>query len=517
MIVIFVHGWSVRSTDTYGQLPARLRQGGATLGVELKTGDLFLSQYVSFQDDVTLDDIGRAFHQALAESVLPRLAPGERFACITHSTGGPVVRKWLDIYYGPDGLRECPMSHLVMLAPANHGSALAQLGKTRLSRIKFLLEGAEPGKRVLDWLELGSAGQWELNLRALDYQYVENGLFPFVLTGQRIDRNMYDHLNSYTGEAGSDGVVRAAAANMNFNYICLDQAEGELRLRRRVRSPRMAFGVLPGRSHSGERIGIIRSVPEQDPDPAKPHPTVEWILRCLAVTDPAGYEQVCVALDNLTAETQEAERIEEVTKLIGSTTYITDRYSMLTFKLRDDRGEALANYDLLLTAGPNYDPNELPDGFFCDRQRNQLDPGRLTYYLNHNRMEDALSTPTLEQKMGVRVVARPDTGLAYYSVAELQSDVASLEQLLRGNESAMVEITLRRAVDLAVFRLTDRLQPSDISDQPLRKSLPWGVDEEEERRQKLAALADRLESAQDPAERKQIRQQLARLVFGTLE
>jgi hypothetical protein len=115
------------------------------------------------------------------------------------------------------------------------------------------------------------------------------------------------------------------------------------------------------------------------------------------------------------------------------------------------------------------------------------------------------------------VVARPDTGLAYYSVAELQSDVASLEQLLRGNESAMVEITLRRAVDLAVFRLTDRLQPSDISDQPLRKSLPWEVDEEEERRQRLAALADRLESAQDPAERKQIRQQLARLVFGTLE
>ena len=514
MIVVFVHGWSVRSTDTYGELPARLREDAAKLGVTFKTGDLFLSQYVSFKDDVTLDDIGRAFHQALVESVIPRLSPGERFACITHSTGGPVVRKWLDMYYGPDGLSDCPMSHLVMLAPANHGSALAQLGKTRLSRIKFLLEGAEPGKRVLDWLELGSPGQWELNLRALDYQYVENGIYPFVLTGQRIDRSMYDHLNSYTGEPGSDGVVRVAAANMNFNYICLDQVGDELKLQRKTRSPRMAFGVLPGRSHSGEQLGIIRSVPAKDPDPGNPHPTVAWVLRCLAVSDAAGYEQVCAALDNLTSQTQQAEKVEEVKKLVGTTTYVTDRHTMFTFRLRDDRRESLADYDLLITAGPNYDPNELPDGFFCDRQRNQLDPGRLTYYVNHDRMDAGFNSAALEQKIGFRVVARPSSGLAYYSVAELRSDVATVEQLLQSNETVMVEITLRRAVDLAVFRLSERLQSSDIAGQPLLKSLPWSTDEEQGRRDRFAALADRLESTEDPEERKRIRQQLARLLFG---
>jgi hypothetical protein len=514
MIVIFVHGWSVRSTDTYGQLPERLRKDAAKRGMELKIGDLFLGQYVSFQDDVTLDDIGRAFNEALTESVLPRLAPGERFACITHSTGGPVVRKWLDLYYGPDGLRECPMSHLVMLAPANHGSALAQLGKTRLSRIKFLLEGAEPGKRVLDWLELGSAGQWELNLRALDYQYVENGVYPFVLTGQRIDRSMYDHLNSYTGEAGSDGVVRVAGANMNFNYLCLDQTDRELKVQRQARSARMAFGVLPGRSHSGEQIGIIRSVPEEDPNPASPHPTVLWVLRCLAVTDPAGYEQVCTDLENLTAETQTAEKFEEVKKLIGSTTYVTERHSMFTFRLRDDRGEPLTDYDLLLTAGPNYDPDELPDGFFVDRQRNQVDPGRLCYYLNHDRLDAGLSRAALEGKIGFKIVARPSSGLAYYSVAELRSDVATVEQLLRSNETVMVEITLRRAVDLAVFRLSDRLQVSEIAARPLLKSLPWSTDEDAARRKKFADLADRLESTQDAEERKRIRQQLSRFLFG---
>ena len=150
MIVIFVHGWSVRSTDTYGELPRRISQAAPDLAVE----HVFLSQYVSYEDEVTLDDIARTFDSELRL----RVPAGERFACITHSTGGPVVRAWLDLFYGPERLGECPMSHLVMLAPANHGSALAQLGKSRLSRMKFLFEGVEPGQHVLDWLELGSAG-----------------------------------------------------------------------------------------------------------------------------------------------------------------------------------------------------------------------------------------------------------------------------------------------------------------------------------------------------------------------
>jgi len=424
-----------------------------------------------------------------------------------------VVRKWLDLYYGRDGLSACPMSHLVMLAPANHGSALAQLGKSRLSRIKNLLEGAEPGKRVLDWLELGSAGQWELNLRALDYNYADHGLFPFVLTGQRIDRRMYDHLNSYTGEAGSDGVVRTSAANMNFNYICFDQVDGILKPRRTTRTPRTAFGVLPGRSHSGDVMGIIRSVTDEDEDPAQPHPTVEWVLRCLEVSDPTQYDQVCKDLDTLTEETQANERVEEVHKLLGSTFYENERHSMFTFKMRDDRGEPLADYDLLLTAGPNYDPDELPEGFFADRQRNQRDPGRLTYYVNHDRMEEGLSQAAMQQKIGFRVVARPSTGLAYYAVAEYQSDVETVNTLLRPNETVMVEITLRRAVDLAVFNLTDKLETQEISAQPVQKTLPWGVDEDEERRERFTELAQKLDSVADAEERKRIWQQLSRLLF----
>ena len=413
----------MRGTGTYGKLPERLAALG---GIDVR--HIYLGQYVSYRDEVTMDDIALTFDAALREHV----PPGERFACITHSTGGPVARTWLHRFFGPQRLRECPMSHLVMLAPANHGSALAQLGKSRLSRMKFFLEGVEPGTQVLDWLELGSSGQWALNSAGLDYAYIENGIFPFVLTGQSIDRRMYDHLNSYTGEPGSDGVVRAAAANLNYSYVALEQhASGGLCLTHAVHAPRVAFGILPGLSHSGEEMGIMNSVADSGS-----HPTLEWVARCLDVNDAGGYARVSTELDALTAATQARES--------G-----TPPHSMFTFRLVDDRGASLKDYDLLFTGGPNYDPDDLPQGFFRDRQRNSVDPGRLTYYVNH-----ALLTARADDwPIGLRVLARPCRGLAGYAPAELRSDEAHIGRWLRPNETTMVEVTLHRALDPAVFHL----------------------------------------------------------------
>jgi hypothetical protein len=198
MDLIFVHGYSVRNTATYGYLPARLEQELAFRHIPVRIDHIFLGKYVSFHDQVTLADLSRAFQAAIRDKGL------SRFACITHSTGGPLVRDWVLRYGGHQ------LSHLVMLAPANHGSPLAQLGKGRLSRIKAFFESVEPGQRILDWLALNGP---------------RRGLFPFVLTGQTIDREFYDHLNSYTREPGSDGVVRVPSANLNYSYVRLEQNE----------------------------------------------------------------------------------------------------------------------------------------------------------------------------------------------------------------------------------------------------------------------------------------------------
>jgi hypothetical protein len=431
MNLVFVHGWSVRSTDTYARLPERLaRETGA------RVVNVWLGKYVSFDDQVTLDDLARAFDQALRDE----LGEGTPFAAITHSTGGPVVRQWM-LHFHAAAPERCPLTHLVMLAPANHGSALAQLGASRLSRMKFFLEGVEPGERVLDWLELGSEEQWRLNERWLDVDWTAAGKYVFTLTGQKIDRNFYDHLNSYTGEAGSDGVIRVAAANPNYRLI---RHDGEVTVRE---TPATAFGVLPGLAHCGERRGILSSVREFGE-----HPTVTWSERCLAVDSAESYRAVMRDLRALTARVQQEEAIETIASWPTARTYRTSRYAQILFRLQDDRGMLLDDYDLLFVAGPEQSPDHLPAGFCVDRQRNRHHRGRLTYYVDVEAMARVA-------RPGFLLRPRPSTGLACY---DPEVSFTAEAPVLRANETLMLELVIPRRIDAAVFRLTRNLAPEAI-------------------------------------------------------
>ncbi len=480
MRVVFVHGWSVTNLNTYGGLPAALARQPAAQDLGIEIDHLYLAKYISFSDEVTVEDIARGMELAVREEIVPKLAPRERFACITHSTGGPVVRKWIELYYA-DHLRRCPLGHLVMLAPANHGSALAQLGKSRVSRIKsFVIEGVEPGTGVLNWLELGSDQSWALNHRWLDFKCTSARLFVFALTGQTIDRKFYDHLNRYTGEPGSDGVVRAAAANLNYGHLHLAQDGTQLVIAAARVSAPSAFGILPGRSHSGDDIGIMRSVKVTDDGS---HPTLHWILRCLQVSTAAEYRKVSTALDRTTATTQREEREQEVDSLfLFKRTFHTSRYCMLVIRLSDDRGTPLDDYEIIFTAGPNYDPNHLPEGFFVDRQRNKLNPGKLTYFIDYDVMARWFTEPAVGDHFGVKVVTRPTTGYAYYEVAEYRGTFSAVAHLFAPNRTMMVDISVRRHVRTGVYQLSQDINEKypkggkrpqdDFRQQPPGEDLP---------------------------------------------
>jgi len=436
MRLIFVHGWSVTNTDTYGELPQALASKASKFGLTINIQHIYLGRYISFHDEVTVDDIARAMNKALED--LPGNSKNsiQSFACITHSTGGPVVRHWVDRYFGAERLEDAPLSHLVMLAPANHGSTLAALGKARVGRIQAWFEGVEPGQRVLDWLCLGSDGQWQLNKRYLDYDYIGKGFYPFVLTGQGIDHHFYDFLNRYLVEEGSDGVVRVAGANMNYQYVALKQnidkpvsnrdnsyhleLDGGLSC-----SPHMAIGVYDDRSHSGEDMGIMRSEPADDR-------VVTDILDCLKVDNDAAYSARAAVLKIRTETEQQGK----------------SRYGMLVFNIHDDQGERIKenDYDLFLLGGNEYQPDDLPKGFFKDRQMNSK-TGRLVYYLDADKMKGIK-----DGKLGIRVVARPSSGFSYYAEAEFHSDGTSLSDVIQPNETTYVDITLHRFVDEKVFR-----------------------------------------------------------------
>ncbi|MBT1445383.1 alpha/beta hydrolase [Shewanella sp. JM162201] len=432
MKLLLVHGWSVIDTNTYGGLADALARF-APPGLELEISHIYLGRYISFDDNVRMDDLALAFERARRE-----LLGDEPFSVITHSTGAPVMRSWLKRYY-PNSLATCPLRHLIMLAPANHGSALAQLGKSRLGRIKAWFDDVEPGQQVLDWLELGSEGQRQLSDYWLGQSPVAEGVYPFVISGETIDSKLYDFLNSYTAEPGSDGVVRLAAANLNYRALTLREVDCEppvasdgaiacvpFELVSERVAPACAFEVLPKASHSGSKLGIMASVSSRTKEPQT---VVSSILACLKVATPTDYEA-------------------EMAAMAGRSKQRGARYCQLVIRVWDDEGHSVPDFDFLLLGGPDYDPNRLPKGFFQDRQKNQRVGNALTLYLNHDKM-----LKLAEQCWGFRIVPRPDKGLCHYRAAEYRA-CASVADELKPNQTLMLDLVLKRRVHANVFSFT---------------------------------------------------------------
>lgn len=443
MLLLFVHGWSVTNTDTYGGLPEALELEGANYGLDIQINHIYLGRYISFNDEVSMDDIARAFHQAIAEQIPGNKNRKKKFSCITHSTGGPAIRLWVQKYFGSKKLDKLPLKHLVMLAPANHGSALAQLGKERVGRIKAFFSGIEPGVKVLNWLELGSKEQTELNRKWLEYEPAKNEFYPVVLTGQNIDNKFYDFLNSYLVEPGSDGVVRVCGANMNYRYLRLIQTGNKyandnyiLELDKEVFiSPQTPLGVIPDASHSGDKFGIMKSVTREN---AGDKPVVAQIMGSLKVNNAKEYKELIKSLIELTNTTQKNK----------------PRFTMFAFIIKDQEGNPINDFDLFILAGNKYSPNVLPKGFFQDKQRNSKNRNRLIYFLNAKRMLDIK-----DGKIGFKIQARPQDGFVYYSCAEFHSENIPIKSIAVPNQTVIIEIILKRNVDKQVFQLDPASEP----------------------------------------------------------
>ena len=484
MIVVLVHGWGVTNTESYGGLAARLQADAAAGRLPSSSVQhIHLGKYVSFSDEVRVPDISRAFEAAVHGELGDLIARGERLAVIAHSTGGPIIRDWWHRFYRSQQ-RQCPMSHLIMLAPANFGSALAQLGKSRVMSLKsHLLDGIEPGVGVLDWLALGSAESRALNLAWIretqDPAAASYPLYQFVLTGQTIDRKLYDHANSYTGELGSDGVVRAAAANLNAHYVKLVQedagsrADGEstLALRTEVTAtaPATAFALIRGRSHSGESKGILRSIRNEGR-----HPTYRAIQRCLQVDSFAQYQRLSAAFFAENKTVRSAERFEATGRVVRHE-YIHDAHGQIVVRLRDNAGHGPESYDLKFTGHGN-GPDNLPTGMLIDRQRNKADPGTLSWYLN---ADVALGAPPVVDRRGVvvrralpglralglQLIPRPRESFVGHLGARLSARAEHLDLLLQRDQTVLLDIELKRIVRRGTFALTNNLTSASFKKQ----------------------------------------------------
>ena len=78
----------------------------------------------------------------------------------------------------------------------------------------------------------------------------------------------------------------------------------------------------------------------------------------------------------------------------------------------------------------------------------------------------------MKGKFGLRVVARPSEGFAYYTVAEYRGTFEELSGYLKPNQTLMIDIVLERHVTEGVFRLTQDLAPVDFRKQAKGGELP---------------------------------------------
>ena len=240
--IILVHGYSVRTLDTYGMLPQLLANEG------YKPEDIFLSAFDSLNDDITCDDLANALEYRVSELELAGLDMRDT-GIISHSTGAMVVRRWMLNRRNKKG--KLP-THFISLAGANHGSTLSQMGRTQIVHFFRALGGTSVGAEVLEDLDYGSDFLLKLNEEWMDAHLSENppNTFSFSLIGD--DHSALDHkLFWQTHEDGSDGTVRVSSGNLNYRFISLDQNAARPALSVKRLPYKMPHLVLSGVSHTG--------------------------------------------------------------------------------------------------------------------------------------------------------------------------------------------------------------------------------------------------------------------------
>jgi len=321
--VLILHGWSGNSSSLK-PLSDFLKKK------EFEIIDIWLADYLSMNDEITIQDLGQAMGKALEANNISDNP--KSFDVIVHSTGGLVIRQYL-YHYFLGRADKCPVNRLVMLAPANFGSPLAHMGKSMIGRLfhgwdwNHLLQ---TGTRILDALELASPISWQIAEQDLfnpaHQIFRSSNLFTTVLVGT----DSYTGLAASFHENGSDGTVRASTANLNASYIKLvfNFPKGLEIMKQDCCYDPIAFGVLFNKNHSTIT------------DPASDQVLADLLIKSLSIESVGQYEDHIKSLAQLTDETF-AKGLNDPTR---EKKY--HQYQHVVARVHDQFGEEIPDYFL---------------------------------------------------------------------------------------------------------------------------------------------------------------------------
>ena len=155
---------------------------------------------------------------------------------------------------------------------------------------------------------------------------------------------------------------------------------------------------------------------------------------------------------------------------------------MVIFRLKDNQGYPVTNFDLVLT-GPGNDPDMLPSGFFADRQCNKNDPSMITYFFNYDVMVGAPAVvkdgeelrkalPGIDS-LGLRIQPRPDEGFIRYLPCSINASKELFEKAIQPNATTLIEIVLQRVVSKEIFRF-EKPEPDAMTAKSFKDQGPGG-------------------------------------------
>lgn len=405
--IFLIHGWSVRTTETYQALHLKL----AEEGFELK--NIYLGRYVSLENEVEIRDISKAMHKALSEEMGNWKEP---FHMITHSTGALVVKHWIVNHYKNEYTAHKALKNVIFLAAPHFGSRLAHHGRTMLGEI---LELGETGRKILNALELGSQFSWAVNEEFFDETtWKKKGIRLYNLIGDRVKKELFkSKIFPAAYESGSDMVVRVAAGNLNFKryeYIGKTQT-----LTKTNEISGIAFGALHHYTHSNDDFGIMNSIKKRST--RANHQALDLIVNCLKVENNVQYNQVFDFLENLTKVTRSQRQ----------------GFAQLDFRFRDDEGHPVNDY--VFELGAIVDGKAKPSKTVDHIHKNKIAPNHLTVFINLKELE-----PHLIYFINIKSIS--ESSLYKYSPNPMQikSLPNSITNIIHQDQTTQIDVILSR-------------------------------------------------------------------------
>lgn len=358
--VFLVHGWSVRTTQTYQALHLKL----AEYGFEIQ--NIYLGRYVSLENMVEISDLSKALHHALKIELEDDW--NQPFHMITHSTGGMIVKHWMVNHYKGEFARHKALQNIVHLAAPHFGSRLAHHGNSMLGQV---MELGESGRKVLEALELGSKTSWDINEKLFDNaNWRDKSVRVFNLIGDKVKRDFFkSRIFPAAFEGGSDMVVRVAAGNLNFKRFQLIGSTGEFSLVGEIKD--VPFGALHNFTHSNPEYGIMNSIKKKS-TPEK-QLNLKLILDCLKVSDDASFNRIKKELEVATADTRSRKQ----------------GYAQLDFRFHDEEGKPVDDY--VFTLGAVVNGREVPSKTVVHTHKNKVNPNHFTVFINLKKLEPKYS------------------------------------------------------------------------------------------------------------------------------